>query len=346
MGWSRQPCLHSGRALLSIRSLLALETSNAKELPLSPERSSCPRSAPDAAGVLGRPCAAACGGRRAATGQRASGAGAAILPRGEHHRDRAGGLSTRFVARDPSRRLRIRSARPAAGPEVARPELGTPAPAGGRPAWAGPERGPQRITRCNKTIASDGIADGVDFDATDLFCLDGNKLVLTSGTYGQDGSEYRTEHDTFAKIKASGDQAGGPQHFRVWTKDLRILDTMRSRRHGWRGSPVSHSVAVQGAVRYRWLLRDVQDRSGNGIRYHYSVEQEQAMPFSLEVRPSLIGNPGASGKPGAPVPEYQPRPDTGFWYEAGVRTRSTQRLSRIRMYARIRSPPKRCGRMP
>src|SRR5262249_4819769 len=35
----------------------------------------------------------------------------------------------------------------------------------------------------------------------------------------------------------------------------------------------------------------------------------------------------------AVVFEYEPRPDPAFWYESGVRTRITRRLSRISMHA-------------
>src|SRR4029077_20351705 len=56
------------------------------------------------------------------------------------------------------------------------------------------------IGRCPRTVAQDGALGGINFDANDRFCLDGQRLVVISGTYGADGSEYRTEVDTFSKI--------------------------------------------------------------------------------------------------------------------------------------------------
>jgi hypothetical protein len=45
------------------------------------------------------------------------------------------------------------------------------------------------ITRCGWSLAVDGRVDGVDFDETDRFCLDGSKLVAVSGPYGAHGTE-------------------------------------------------------------------------------------------------------------------------------------------------------------
>src|SRR5580692_6237600 len=46
------------------------------------------------------------------------------------------------------------------------------------------------ITRCNRTVAQDGAAAPVALTMSDAFCLDGQRLQLTSapGTYGEAGS--------------------------------------------------------------------------------------------------------------------------------------------------------------
>jgi hypothetical protein len=64
--------------------------------------------------------------------------------------------------------------------------------------------GQSTITRCDQTIAQDGAAQGASFVATDKFCLDGNRLRLTGGTYGTAGSTYQTEIETYSKITANG----------------------------------------------------------------------------------------------------------------------------------------------
>ena len=41
------------------------------------------------------------------------------------------------------------------------------------------------ISRTKATLAQDGFIDGVDFDVSDRFILDGQRLMVVSGTYGR-----------------------------------------------------------------------------------------------------------------------------------------------------------------
>lgn len=60
------------------------------------------------------------------------------------------------------------------------------------------------ITRCNKTIAQDGVRAGVKFVMEDAYCLDGQRLIPVKGSNGAEGTEYRTETETFAKVISQG----------------------------------------------------------------------------------------------------------------------------------------------
>jgi hypothetical protein len=66
------------------------------------------------------------------------------------------------------------------------------------------------VGRCSQTFATDGRIDGVSFDANDRFCLDGQRLIAISGTYGADGTEYRTELESFSKVISRGSAGTGP----------------------------------------------------------------------------------------------------------------------------------------
>lgn len=44
----------------------------------------------------------------------------------------------------------------------------------------------------------------VNFDANDRYCMDGQRLVLVSGSYGAAGSEYRLERENFSQITFNG----------------------------------------------------------------------------------------------------------------------------------------------
>ena len=61
-----------------------------------------------------------------------------------------------------------------------------------------------RITRCPQNYSQDGQIRAVDYSAEDRFCLDGNRLVAVAGSYGADGTEYRTETDAFSRIISHG----------------------------------------------------------------------------------------------------------------------------------------------
>ena len=48
------------------------------------------------------------------------------------------------------------------------------------------------ISHCPRTTAQDGIHGNVNYDLNDRFCMNGQRLVAISGTYGANGTQYRT----------------------------------------------------------------------------------------------------------------------------------------------------------
>lgn len=78
------------------------------------------------------------------------------------------------------------------------------------------------ISRIPSTKFHDGVIDPVDFDALDRFALDGQRLILksgTSGVYGADGTQYETENFSNLKITSIGVHPNGaiygPASFKV-----------------------------------------------------------------------------------------------------------------------------------
>lgn len=196
--------------------------------------------------------------------------------------------------------------------------------------------GLSEIRRCGKTLATEGTASGVDFDDTDRFCLDGQKLVAVNGVYGADTTEYRTERESFARIVSNG-VAGGPVSFDVWTRDghVRHYEAITGKRTAVDPAWPNALTAI-GNVTPAWVLNEVTDRSGNSIRYSYNVFNEPTAPFSLEYSPSLIeytfGSSGEQGRRQVAF-KYADRSDTSFAYESGVRTSMTKRLMSLVMSA-------------
>ena len=127
--------------------------------------------------------------------------------------------------------------------------------------WGWNISGAMAITRCASTVAQDGIARGVVNDLNDRYCLNGNKLRLVSGTYGIAGSEYRTEIETFSRIKAFGSAGNGPGWFVVEGKDGLVYEF---------GNTTDSRILSKGQTTARsWALNLVRDRDFNEIKYVY-----------------------------------------------------------------------------
>jgi hypothetical protein len=89
------------------------------------------------------------------------------------------------------------------------------------PGWT--LNGLSAISRCNRTYAQDGTPAPIALTMADAFCLDGNRLRLTSSenlsTYGQAGTTYQTEIANFSNVTANGTAGNGPSYFTVQGKD-------------------------------------------------------------------------------------------------------------------------------
>ena len=64
------------------------------------------------------------------------------------------------------------------------------------------------ISRVATRLDIDGYIDGVDFDDNDKLALDGQRLLLKTGNYWEDGSTYETEVQSNSKITLKGSGAG------------------------------------------------------------------------------------------------------------------------------------------
>jgi RHS repeat-associated protein len=75
------------------------------------------------------------------------------------------------------------------------------------------------ITRIASTKYHDNEIDPVDYDSYDRFALDGQRLILVSGTYGASGAIYETENHSNIKVQSYGTSpygsSYGPSYFKV-----------------------------------------------------------------------------------------------------------------------------------
>ena len=179
------------------------------------------------------------------------------------------------------------------------------------------------VTRCAQTIVQDGARGGVNYDSDDRFCLEGERLVATSGTYGADGTEYRTEREGFSKIVSHGTAGSGPAWFEVWTKAGLILEF---------GNTADSRIEAEGKSEVRlWVVNKTSDTKGNYFTASYIEDNGNG-----EYRPDRIdytGNAGASVAPYASVRfVYETRPDVVPFYQGGSLIKTTQRLTTVQTY--------------
>ncbi|MFE9139479.1 FG-GAP-like repeat-containing protein [Streptomyces sp. NPDC007355] len=214
------------------------------------------------------------------------------------------------------------------------------------------------IRRCGNSFDTEGSRTGIHYDETDKYCLDGMKLILTSGTYGASGSEYRTENDSFAKVIATGGTAvGGPDKFVVFaqnghiftyeartatrTRDLaslhEVLDLADPGGGGGRSQPLEEFTPKKfheglSTPRVTWVLTEEADRSGNKIGYEYDND---VIDGGLETRLTFIKYTYGNNKtPQRRIEfKYEDRPDHTFNYANGVRYAKLNRVSQIDIFA-------------
>src|SRR5713226_1562286 len=182
------------------------------------------------------------------------------------------------------------------------------------------------IQRCGATIALDGMKGGVNYDANDRFCLDGQRLVaINNGVYGANGTEYRTEKEGFNRIISYRDDmtftGSGPQFFKITTKLGTVMEY---------GVSADSRIEAQGKPTVRlWALNKIQDTKGNYLAISYSEDNANG-----EYHPTRIdytGNTNAALTPYNSVQfVYGPRTDITPRYEGGSVIKTTQRLINVK----------------
>ena len=178
------------------------------------------------------------------------------------------------------------------------------------------------IRRCGSTIAQDGAATAVGLDAQDRLCLDGQRLRLTSGAYGQQGSQYQTEVETFSRVTAYGTAGSGPAWFQVERRDGLVYQY---------GATNDSRIESQGSTTAReWALNRIRDRSGNYVDFVYTEDAA-----SGSYRPARVDYTGNATLGSAPYYSirftYEGRAagDLASGYVGGGLVQEVFRLARI-----------------
>ena len=236
-------------------------------------------------------------------------------------------------------------------------------------------QGISMITRCAATRPTDGIYRNVEFSTSDKLCLDGQRLIQTdaSGSVAasqtddalgvSSGSrEFRTEKDSFARIRAYGISgaavANGPSSFKVWTKSGQVYEYGLVYPYATPTVPDANAVInVQGsAVVAVWAVKRISDVVGNYMEFIYARPADLAWGSGVvaggasgsewnlaEVRYTGRGVPPVQAPHNRVVFEYEQRDATALpghdrseAYQWANKNISVQRLKAIRTF--INSP--------
>lgn len=180
------------------------------------------------------------------------------------------------------------------------------------------------ISRCRQTEGVDGVAKPITWTNEDRFCLNGERLLLVSGSYGASGSTYKTEIDSFSRITAVGGSSGHPDYFTVEYKDG-MVETYGNTTDSY-NSKNQLSSSVSTTV-LDWALSKRSDSAGNKIVYNYIKD-------SNEQRLDTIDYAFGSGSTrGAYLQfNYENRNDPISGYVAGYSYKTSKRLFGVKSY--------------
>ena len=181
------------------------------------------------------------------------------------------------------------------------------------------------VHRCPKTLAQDGVAREVKLDLQDRFCLNGNQLKLTGGTYGVAGSTYQTEMEQFARVTAYGAAGNGPAYFIAEYKNGLIYEF---------GNTTNSRIESKGVAHVRtWAVNKIRDRNQNEILFNYT---EDTVNGSYRINTiQYAGNPNQALAPRYTVQftyETVPVGDNFAWYFAGGLIKYVTRLDKVEVF--------------
>ncbi|MCV2884641.1 DUF4329 domain-containing protein [Aestuariibacter sp. AA17] len=177
------------------------------------------------------------------------------------------------------------------------------------------------ISRCSSTMAQDGTNRAIKFDGGDKLCFEGQRLVPIDGNYGQTGTTYTTEIDSFVTVTQYGRLSDSTAYFTV------ALPNGNTRIYGQ--SNQARITPTGAYTPLTWLIEKESDLHANNIKYHYSNDYSDG-----EILLSYITYTGYNNNDGSRKVRFIYE-NAGYYstqYLAGAKTRSTQRLQAIETF--------------
>lgn len=182
------------------------------------------------------------------------------------------------------------------------------------------------VERTKRIRAIDDINGTIAYDANDRFSYQGQRLIVTTGTYSAPESIYRTEVESWQQATAHGTAGVGPQYFTVQAKSGQIYE---------QGNTPDSRILAAGRPDVRsWNVNKVTDLNGNSMLVSYTDD-----PLGTGV-PDHHGYPlqiaytqNASQQVNRYVRfTYESRPDVQRTFIGGSEVATSVRLSHIQTF--------------
>lgn len=181
------------------------------------------------------------------------------------------------------------------------------------------------ITRCGANYRTDGFKAGVDYGPRDRYCLDGRRLIATSGSYGADGTVYHTEIETWTVLTSHGSCGSGPCSFTGTDKDGNTLSFGATT--GATGSRILAQGRSDGAVR-TWSIDTRTDLNGNAVGVVYVNDASSGEYYPQRIDYTSNASAGLAAQRSVRL-DYESRDDVVKRFLAGSQILISQRLTAI-----------------
>lgn len=179
------------------------------------------------------------------------------------------------------------------------------------------------VARCGKDIVTDGFVGGINFDADDAYCLNGQRLieVTQTTTAGNVLKEYRTQSESWQRVVAFGGDSSNPDYWIVEDKSGEHFY------YGQAGSGGHAEKDAQGKT-IAWMMQRVEDPAQNYMEYHYTRNDASGEHYLSEIKYTANDAVGLDHYASAQL-VYEARPDEIRGYSYGDPANTLQRLKRI-----------------
>ena len=188
--------------------------------------------------------------------------------------------------------------------------------------WGWDLSGLSSIARVGQTLYHDDNKTAVNF-VDDRYVLDGKRLMLCNGTYGENEAIYKTEIDEMSKIVSYSSGYSGPSKFIVYKKDGTIWEY---------GGTADSRIEPQNRndVVLTWLVNKISDRDGNCMVFNYIENQSEGEWYINSIDYTLNEKAGVNTMYKVEF-VYNNRSDVEFSYEYSNIVQHNKILKEIRI---------------